>query len=249
MSGSRADAGNFAHPLGRVVEHFAESVAEVFGDSARTYRTDAFYFRGKVAFDRDGSRRPQRFVIDDVELFAEALMLLEAALRADGRADFEPGEIADYGDAAIVAMLERYDDDGHRVAVLVIDEQDLVENALERLVRFNCTSHGKRITRAARGVQLNTMRASTGAAFVIGEDFSDLVSSHADDHGVGVQVIRQRDESCRQRPAATSRPAGVIDRKRRAKCVATFAGEKRPRGHEVACRIAHAQTAEVDDGA
>ena len=160
--GSGADAGNFAHPLGRIVEHFAERVAEVFGDSARTHRTDAFYFRGKVAFDRDGARRPQRFVVDDVELFAEALMLLEAALRADGRADFEAGEIADYGDAAVVAMLERHDHDRHRVAVLVIDEQDLIENALERLVRFNCTCHGKRITRAACGVQLTAMRASTG---------------------------------------------------------------------------------------
>src|ERR1700735_3817988 len=87
----------------------------------------------------------------------------------------------------------------------------------------------KRITRAACGVQLSAMRASTGAAFVIGEDFGDLVSRYADDHGIGVQVIRQRDESCRQRPAATSRPARVIDRKRGAKCVATFAGEERPR--------------------
>src|SRR5580693_9743617 len=78
-----------------------------------------------------------------MKLFAEALMLLEAALRADGRADFEAGEIADYGDAAVVAMLERHHDDGHRVAVLVIDEQHLIENALERLVRFNCTCHGK----------------------------------------------------------------------------------------------------------
>ncbi len=161
--GSGADAGNFAHPLGRVVEHFAESVAEVFGDAPRAHRADAFYFRGKVAFDRDGARRPQRFVVDDVELLAEALMLLEAALRADGRADFEAGEIADHGDAAVVAMLERHDHDRHRVAVLIIDEQDLIENALERLVRFNCTCHGKRITRAACGVQLTAMRASTGA--------------------------------------------------------------------------------------
>lgn len=108
---------------------------------------------------------------------------------------------------------------------------------------------GKRITRAACGVQLSAMRASTGGASVIGEDFLDLVSSHSDDDGVGVQVVRQGDESCRQSPGATSRPARVIDRKRRAKCFATFAGEERPRGHEVAYRIAHTETAEVDDGA
>ena len=41
-----ADAGNFAHALGSVVEHLAECVAEVLRDSPRKSGADAFYFRG-----------------------------------------------------------------------------------------------------------------------------------------------------------------------------------------------------------
>ena len=89
-----------------------------------------------------------------MKLLAEALMMLEAADGADGRADFEAGEIADDGDAAKVAVLLRHDHDRDRVAVLVVDEQDLIENALEGLGRFQRLCHGIRITRDGRGVQM-----------------------------------------------------------------------------------------------
>ena len=122
-------------------------VAEVLRDSPRESGADALNFRSEVAFDRDGSGRAQRFEIDDVELLAEARMLFKAAERADGRADFEAREIADDGDAAKIAMLLRHDDDRDRVAVLVVDEQDLIESALDSLGRLNRLCHGNRITR------------------------------------------------------------------------------------------------------
>ena len=109
--------------------------------------------RGSVR-SRTAPAGRKRFEIDDVELLAEARMLFEAAQRADGRADFETREIADDGDAAKIAMLLRHDDDGDRVAVLVVDEQDLIENALDSLGRLNRLCHGNRITRDGRGVQL-----------------------------------------------------------------------------------------------
>ena len=52
-----------------------------------------------------------------------------------------------------------------------------------------------------------------------------------------------------QRPTTASRPSRVIDRKRCAKYLAVFAFEKRPRDRQIACRIAHAKTAKVDNGA
>ncbi len=157
-----ADAGNFAHPLRRVVEHFAERVAEVLRDAPREPWADAFYFRSEVALYREGSGGAQRFEIHDLELLAEALMILEAAERAYGRTDFEACEIADDGDAAKVAMLLGHDDDGDRVAGLVVGKENLIEDALESLGRLLRLCHGKRITRAARRVQLMTTRASTG---------------------------------------------------------------------------------------
>ena len=89
-------------------------------------------------------------------------MLLEGALGANGRADFEAREIADDGDAAKIAMLLRHDHDRDRVAVLVVDEQDLIEDALERLGRLYSLCHKQRITRPARRVQFAATRASTG---------------------------------------------------------------------------------------
>ena len=149
-----ADARNFAHSLRRVVEHFAKRVAEVFRNSPREPAAYAFYFRSEVALDRDGSGGPQSFEIDDMKLLAEPLVLLEAAQRAYGRAHFQTREIADDGDAARVAMLLRYDHDRDRIAVLVVDEQDLIEDALESLGRLNRLCHGNRITRDGTGVQL-----------------------------------------------------------------------------------------------
>jgi len=57
-----------------------------------------------------------------VKLLAEALMLLESALRANGRSDFEAGEIADHRDAAKIAVLLRYHDDRDRIPVTIINE-------------------------------------------------------------------------------------------------------------------------------
>ena len=37
-------------------------------------------------------------------------------------------------------------------------------------------------------------QASTGA-LAIGEDFVDLAASHRDDYGIGVQVVRERDDA------------------------------------------------------
>src|SRR5208283_4290899 len=42
-----SDPGDFAHAFGSVVEHFAERVSEIFGDSTRERRADALYFRSE----------------------------------------------------------------------------------------------------------------------------------------------------------------------------------------------------------
>ncbi len=158
-----SDAGNFAHAFRSVVEHLAERVAEVLRDSSRERGTDALYFRSEVAFERDRSGRPHRFEIDYVKLIAKARMLFEAALGADGRANFQAGEISNHRDAAQLAVFAGNDHDGDRVAVVLVNEQDLIEDALQRLGRLMRLCHGKRITRAARRVQLMAMGASTGA--------------------------------------------------------------------------------------
>lgn len=64
-------------------------------------------------------------------------------------------------------MLLRHDHDGDRVPVLVVDEQDLIEDAFERLVRLNRLCHGKRITCREPRVQLMGTRASTGALAIV----------------------------------------------------------------------------------
>ena len=81
-------------------------------------------------------------------------MLFEASQRPDRRADFESSEVADDRDAANIAMLLRHNHDRDRIAVLVVDKQDLIEDALDRLGRLNRLCHGNRITRDGGGVQL-----------------------------------------------------------------------------------------------
>jgi hypothetical protein len=43
----------------------------------------------------------------------------------------------------------------------------MIENALERLGRFQRLCHGNRITRGRGGVQLREMRASTGVVAIV----------------------------------------------------------------------------------
>ena len=135
----------------------------MFGDSPRKCRADALYFRSEVAFERDRSGGPHRFEIDYVKLIAKARMLFEAALSADGRANFQTGKISNHRDAAGVAVFAGNDHDGDRIAVVVVNEQDLIEDALQRLGRLMRSCHGKRITRGGRRVQLMAMGASTSA--------------------------------------------------------------------------------------
>src|SRR5208282_478233 len=159
-----SDPGDFAHAFGSVVEHFAERVSEIFGDSTRERRADALYFRSEVAFERDRSGGPHRFEIHHVKLIAKARMLFEAALSADGRANFQTGKISNHGDAAGVAVFAGNDDDGDRVTVFVVNKQDLIEDALQGLGRLMRLCHGKRITRGGRRVQLMATGASTSSA-------------------------------------------------------------------------------------
>ena len=79
-------------------------------------------------------------------------MLFEAALSADGRANFQTGEFSHHRDAARVAMLAGNDHDRDRIAILFVDEQDLIEGALQRLGRMMRLCHAKRITRGGRRV-------------------------------------------------------------------------------------------------
>ena len=95
-------------------------------------------------------------------------------------------------------MLPRDDHDRHRVTGFVVYEQDLIEDAVERLGRLLRLRHANRI-RVARRVQLMATRASTGA-LAVGEDFFDLVARHRDDYGVSVHVIREGDQAGRERP-------------------------------------------------
>src|ERR1700688_3590901 len=96
-----------------------------------------------------------------MKLLAEARMLFKPALGANRRADFESCKISDDGDAAEIVMLASNEYNGDRVAVVVVREQDLIEDALERLGRMLSLSHANRITRGARRVQLASIEAST----------------------------------------------------------------------------------------
>jgi hypothetical protein len=53
----------------------------------------------------------------------------------------------------------------------------------------------------------------------------------------------------RDRPAAPTRPGGVIDIEGGANCFAAFPAEERPARDEIGCRVTDAEAAEVDDGA
>ncbi len=150
----RPDSRHFAHPLRRVVQHFAEPVAEVFRDSPRRRGPDALNFRREVALDRDCARWPDRFKIDHLELIAEARMLFVRPLRANRRANFHAREIADHHDPPVAAMLERRDDHRDRIAAVLINVEHRVEDSLDRLACVCRLRHQLRITRRTPVVQL-----------------------------------------------------------------------------------------------
>src|SRR6266699_1337523 len=97
--------------------------------------------------------------------------------------------------------------------------------------------------------QASVQPASSCGVLLISEGFIDGASSDAGEDGVGALVVGEGDQPDGQRPAATSRPRRVIDRERCAEDVPGLGGEEIPRDLQVAGRIAHAQTPEVDDGA
>jgi hypothetical protein len=68
------------------------------------------------------------------------------------------------------------------------------------------------------------------------------------EHSVGALVIGELDERNGEHPAAPSHPGGVIDAQGGAEDVPRFFRQEVPRDDQVAGRIAHAETPEVDDG-
>src|SRR3546814_16179195 len=73
-----------------------------------------------------------------------------------------------------------------------------------------------------------TIGAPPGAAeladSVIGEDFVDRASSASGKAGIGLQIVGERDQSERQRPAESPRPGRVLDRQRCAEWTRGFRG-------------------------
>src|SRR3546814_14067757 len=65
-----------------------------------------------------------------------------------------------------------------------------------------------------RSSDLLTIGAPPGAAeladSVIGEDFVDRASSDSGKDGIGLQIVGERDQSERQRPAASPGPGRVL---------------------------------------
>src|SRR5207253_11371323 len=57
--------------------------------------------------------------------------------------------------------IARDDNHRHRIAVVVVSEQNLIEHAFERLARMLSLTHANRITRNAARVQLGSIEAST----------------------------------------------------------------------------------------
>src|SRR5258707_13266155 len=147
-----------------------------------------------------------------MKLLTEARMLFKPALGPNRRADFESCEISDNGDAAEIVVLARNEYNGDRVAVVVVREQNLIEDALERLGRMLSLSHANRITRIARRVQLERREASTCSSMIppsliapspLRRQF--LVSSRAKAAGVeGSRLPGRAIESSRQN-CATAR--------------------------------------------
>jgi hypothetical protein len=97
-------------------------------------------------------------------------MALEAAAEAQPRADVEPGQAANYGDAPaelLVAALEHRD----RIAALLVDVEHLVQRALDE--KFNLLARSRHLP--PPGLAGATRSASAG------KDYSPQCSRPADD--------------------------------------------------------------------
>ncbi len=82
---------------------------------------------------------------------------------------------------------------------------------------------------------------------VIGDDLADHMPRIGCHHRVCVPVVRERDQSHGQGPAATSRPGRVINLQDGTESAPHAGGEKIPRDDQVTGGIAHSRGREVDD--
>ncbi len=140
----RAQAAHLVQSLGRCVEHGRQRLAEMLDDPPRERRPDALYLAGEIALQRGHRGRTEGLEVLDPELLAVPGMVLEAAAQAQSRADLEPGQAADHGDApaqVVVAALDHRD----RIAALLVDVEHLVERAFDQefdlLARFRHLPH------------------------------------------------------------------------------------------------------------
>lgn len=117
-------------------------------DPPRERRPDALDFGREIALDRGGSRRANRLEIEHPELLAVARMLLGMAVGADARADFDPGEIADHGNAPAQAAGVFAFDDRDRVSARFVHIEHVIERPLDRLGSLLLFTHPARGSRA-----------------------------------------------------------------------------------------------------
>ena len=128
-----------------MIENFSQSVAEILGDSPGQRWPNTVNLRCQVSLERERAGRTEGLVVFDFELFAEPGMLFEAAARANYRADFQPGQASHYGHGQGVTTLGIGPDHRDRIAILLVDVQDMVERALNHRLDLCGTGHDSRI--------------------------------------------------------------------------------------------------------
>src|SRR3712207_5725274 len=82
---------------------------------------------------------------------------------------------------------------------------------------------------------------------VLAEDEVQGVQRLRDDAGIGLPVVGQCDESLRESPPPAAEPHRLVDAQLGEERAAAAAGEQVPRRLQVAGRVAHVESSEVDD--
>ena len=116
-----AQAPHLAQTFGRIVEHRRQRLAKVLGDAPRERRARRPLSRRRGSARARATEAGRTVSKSSTRNCSPYLrMALEAAAQAQARADVEPGQAANHGDAAaedLVATLEHRD----RIAALFVD--------------------------------------------------------------------------------------------------------------------------------
>src|SRR5208282_215793 len=136
------ETAHLAQSIGLIVQDLAQRFAKVFDDLARQPGADTFYLVREIALERAEVGRTKGLEVLDLELLAVARMVLEAAGGANRRANLQPGQAPDYGDARARAVVIGAFDDRDRVAILIVRKEDLFERPLDSVLRVPSLGRG-----------------------------------------------------------------------------------------------------------